>query len=189
MGEALSATRYNELIRYVRSLRLLQGPNVRLDYFPNGTFIRAKAVQEAPKVKDPRYWRFAATEDDETHVRTGGWSRAIAQYGYEIYRSSDLIGPDYAEIVYDEHTDDHQAIAGLGENADGYYYLEADFAPWKSPDTHGHDGPKLKLIRLDAPETRPIRYDEDKVRVYIGTVEDGKEKDTIGIMPVFYFNV
>lgn len=171
--DRLGATWLNGLVRFVRSLRLIQGPGVKLTRTPNGTIISVKRERKQPtEIVWP--WTFKCTigEDPTTHeeTRTGGWYNARLQIGL----NTNVTGKCGAEIGSQaQHQSDE--IQGLDKTDDGTYYVEVDLV---------EETAELKIAT--GGNIPPNDFVHNKVNVYIGTVDDGIQTDGIFFVPCIY---
>ena len=109
-------------------------------------------------------WSFSCTEDTDSGVRTGGWTNCALQLGYhEILVSPDLVGIGTG------------TINGTGLTDDGEYYVEVNLK---------NETAEIKI----ATDRGSIQDDATQsiIRLWIGTVEDGKLTSGLHYNPVAY---
>ena len=119
---------------------------------------------------DDAPWSFACTIEEggegEEETRTGGWYNCRTQIGFEIFGSPD--------------TGCRHLILGTDQCDDGDYYLEVVL----SNKTGVSDAAEIKLAAdMDTTESD---YIGGIIRIFIGTVEDGKLVNAPHFNPVVY---
>ena len=121
----------------------------------------------------PLPWSFACTIEEggegEEETRTGGWFNCRTQIGFDIWGSPDTSVPDHI-------------IHGTDQCDDGSYYLEVTLS--NNTEGRGSDAAEIKLAAdMDSTESD---YIGGIIRIFIGTVADGKLTDAPHFNPVVY---
>ena len=173
VGDRITAELIRELIRCIRERQLLKGPNYTLQTGPNGTYLKIDPPKTAGGASpSPLPWSFACTIEEggegEEETRTGGWFNCRAQIGFDIWGSPD--------------TSVGHIILGTDQCDDGNYYLEVTLA--NNTEGRESDAAEIKLA-ADMDSTRSD-YIGGIIRIFIGTVEDGKLVDAPHFNPVVY---
>lgn len=163
-GDGFGANTWNNLVRFVRSLRLIQGPGIKLERTPNGTVVsvervKVQRVSHSSPIEWP--WTFVCRVevDPTTHeeTRTGGWRNCRVQFGLEFRR----------------------VTTGINDCADGDYYLKVRTLTGAM---------ELVCVAPDgtAPASDPAN---DTYFIWIGKVENAVQTDGIYWVPVIYINL
>ena len=178
VGDRITAELVRELIRCIRERQLLKGPNYTLQTGPNGTYLKIdppKAGGASPS--SPLPWSFACTIEEgeegeggegEEETRTGGWYNCRAQIGFDIWGSPD--------------TDCSHFILGTDQCDDGSYYLEVVLAN----NTEGRESDAAEIKLAADMDSTASDYIGGIIRIFIGTVEDGKLTSAPHFNPVVY---
>lgn len=171
-GKPVSASFFARLIAWVKSGQLIEGVGYRLHRTPNGTSLEIDLQKSKSQSSLP--WSFSCTEGEDPDnpgetKRTGGWKNCILQLGYMKFLNS----PDIKYI--NNYLVTHEEIAGCDLTDDGAYVVEVDLEKDKAE------------IKLVAEGTVPgVFPEENKIRLWIGTVEEGKQTKGIHHHPVIY---
>ena len=123
---------------------------------------------------DDAPWSFACTIEEggegEEETRTGGWYNCRTQIGLDIWGSPD-VGLTSTRL-----------IAGTDKCDDGSYYLEVTLA--NNTEGRESDAAEIKLAAdMDSTESD---YIGGIIRIFIGTVADGKLVNAPHFNPVVY---
>ena len=117
-------------------------------------------------------WSFACTikegGEGEEETRTGGWFNCRTQIGFDIWGSPD--------------TDCSHLILGTDQRDDGDYYLEVVLAN----NTEGRESDAAEIKLAADMDSTASDYIGGIIRIFIGTVEDGKLTDAPHFNPVVY---
>jgi hypothetical protein len=121
----------------------------------------------------PLPWSFACTIEEggegEEETRTGGWYNCRAQIGFDIWGSPDTTVPDHIIHVPDQCDD-------------GDYYLEVTL----SNNTVGRDSDAAEIKLAADMDSTASDYIGGIIRIFIGTVADGKLVNAPHFNPVVY---
>ena len=127
----------------------------------------------------PLPWSFACTikegeegeggEEGEEETRTGGWFNCRAQIGFDIWGSPDTGVPEHI-------------ILGTDQCDDGDYYLEVTL----SNNTEGRESDAAEIKLAADMDSTASDYIGGIIRIFIGTVADGKLTDAPHFNPVVY---
>ena len=125
------------------------------------------------RASTPLPWSFACTIEEGgegEEERTGGWFNCRAQVGFDIWGSPDT-GLASTRL-----------IAGTDKCDDGDYYLEVTLA--NNTEGRESDAAEIKLAaEMDSTESD---YIGGIIRIFIGSVADGKLTDAPHFNPVVY---
>lgn len=125
------------------------------------------------RASTPLPWSFACTIEEggegEEETRTGGWFNCRAQIGFVIWGSPDTTVPDHI-------------IHGTDQCDDGDYYLEVVLAN----NTVGRDSDAAEIKLAADMDSTASDYIGGVIRIFIGTVADGKLVNAPHFNPVVY---
>ena len=129
-------------------------------------------IGNVPGAGDDAPWSFACTIEEggegEEETRTGGWFNCRAQIGFDIWGSPD--------------TDCSHLILGTDQCDDGRYYLEVVLAN----NTEGRESDAAEIKLAADMDSTASDYIGGIIRIFIGTVADGKLTDAPHFNPVVY---
>jgi len=121
---------------------------------------------------DDAPWSFACTIEEGSEggeeQRTGGWFNCRAQIGFDIWGSPDT--------CCEYH------ILGTDQCDDGSYYLEVVLAN----NTEGRESDAAEIKLAAVMDSTASDYIGGIIRIFIGTVKDGKLTDAPHFNPVVY---
>lgn len=121
---------------------------------------------------DDAPWSFACTIEEggegEEETRTGGWYNCRAQIGLDIWGSPD--------------TDCSRIILGTDQCDDGSYYLEVVLAN----NTEGRESDAAEIKLAADMDSTASDYIGGIIRIFIGSVTDGKLVNAPHFNPVVY---
>ena len=178
-GDKITAELVRELIRCLRERTIIKGQNYSVSSSPNGTLL---TIQRPPvhTDKDILPWTFSCSISEGQNgqeEREGGWKNCILQLGYNLF----LHSPDIEYITSPDSSADAQ-ISGTDLTADGEYWVCVDVAAKTAEIKKKGSGDTWTF-------ENPNDLANNIVRIYIGTVEDGKQKYGIHHHPVVYIYV
>ena len=179
MNDEVSATEWNRLVRAIRRIAPRQGPGILLDETPNGTFLSAApAAQGRAAAPAAQPWTFVVGTSQSGRVK-GEWTRAVVQFGYDMYSLSDLnawphpgalpgpSGGDVSPGTLSAFTGDD--LDELAAEAEGYHYLKANLMTGEM---------EIEVVELSAHNRPANDLANSIVYIYVGTVEAEKDEDS-----------
>lgn len=156
-GDRISANTISMIIRAIRSLTPIQGPNVRIVRGPYGTVYSAAEGARARPQAAKRYWVAEIRKNEDSGEYEGEWKNCNFQYGYD---------PTYGDV----NIEDRDVVE------DGKYYLEVNMA---------EDKFTLKHVGLDE-QVPGHQIEENIINMPVGEIEDHVQTVFIEIVPVIY---
>lgn len=156
-GDRISANTISMIIRAIRSLTPIQGPNVRIVRGPYGTVYSAEARASAKPQAAKRHWIAQIKYDEDSGEYEGEWKNCRFQYGYDpTMGDSDIEDRDVVE--------------------DGRYYLEVNMA---------EDKFTLKHVGLDE-QVPGHKLEENIINMPVGEIRDHVQTVFIDMIPIIY---
>ena len=116
-------------------------------------------------------WTFSCVIDPESKERTGGWTNGMLQLGYnDFFRTPDLLHRD-------PPGEELSVVSDCDTTDDGEHWLEVNLSERTV---------KVRIQDETFDRSRPNDIEHNLIRVWIGTVADGRQTSGIHINPVVY---
>ena len=149
------------LIECIKERTILASPGYRTKSGPNGMTLEIEPGKRGRHAASVLPWTFSCTEEDDPDnpgekKRTGGWKNCILQLGFNTILYSE-------DITYITSYDHGEVIGGTDLCDDGLYFVEVNTIEKTA---------EIKII--DPSDNTGHDFDRGIVRIWIGTVEDGK---------------